>query len=177
MSARLCKEPGCNKPIFQNTSQLCQYHNIQQRYKNATAKKPVGTLIAGPGSKPIKKKSLYNFKLDDDMKQLKRKRPAPAKRSVSYGDNALPVLDGLTMVPQPQKLQQQGQRILAASDTLSTKAILQETPEQGGKHFSPLAGMGSDPNEDDLDISLGSASMAESPISLLNAGWEGDYLV
>lgn len=177
MSARICKEPGCNKPIFQNTMQFCQYHKIQQQYKNATAKKSPGAYIAASGSKPIRKRNLYNFKLDNEVKQLKRKRAAPAKRSVSYGDNELPTLvsDAATQLQRPQ----QGSSISVVSDALSARPTVQRTPDQRGEQFSLLAGMGSNrsPIEADFDISLGSASMAESSIDATNIDWEGDYLM
>lgn len=113
------------------------------------------------------------------MKQLKRKRAAPAKRSVSYSDTGTPAFDTSITATQPQKPQQQGPRLSAVSDALSGKITLERTLEQTGKQFNLLAGVGSDRNliEEDFDISLGSASMTESPIDAMNADWEGDYLI
>jgi hypothetical protein len=147
----LCEEPGCDKPIFQATFQLCPIHRVQQQFKNAAAKKAVSSLNANPGpkSKGIQKSSLYKFKLDDELRQsLKRKRSAPAKTTVS--DKVYSELDDLNMKSRlPKPLQQRP--CSAASDMLSKGPI-----------------------EEYFDISMGSKSTGESPISLSNA--ERDYI-
>jgi hypothetical protein len=175
MSGKFCKEPGCTKPIFQSNSQLCHYHKMAQQHKKATAMKPAVALAAS-GSKPIKKKSLYNFKPDEDMKQLKRKRTSPAKRSVSYGDSEIPTV--VSPNAQQQRPPSQGGRNSALSQSFPARTTPMRTPQQRAAQFNLLAGMGSDrsPIDEDMNLSLGSASMAESPISLMNADSEGDLM-
>ena len=135
--------------------------------------KPAVALSTVSGSKPIKKKSLYNFKLDDDMKSRKRKRLSPTKRS--SGDTTTSATGNSAM--QPQRPVSQGMRSSAMSDAASVHSTPMRTPQQRAAQFNLLAGMGSDRSPDDMNMPLGSASMAESPASLMNADWEADILM
>ena len=135
--------------------------------------KPAVALNTASGSKPIKKKSLYNFKLDDDMKSRKRKRSSPTKKSSS--DTTTSAIGSSAM--QPQRPVLQGMRSSVTSDAVSVHSMPMRTPQQRAAQFNLLAGMGSDRSLDDMDISLGSASMAESPVSPMNADWEADILM
>jgi hypothetical protein len=169
MDARPCEKPGCNRPIFQQNTTLCQIHKIEQQHekaRDATARKLSGATNAVPGSKPIKKNRLYNFKLDGETKSLKRKRTAPAGRSIS--DNALPVLNGLNVGTHPQKPSLQ-RPASAVSDISSFRQSIPRSSDQRGQS-NVVAETQTDrsPIEEEFRVSLGSASMAESPISLFN---------
>lgn len=173
MLGRICKEPGCTRPIFQSNLPLCNIHKMVQQHQKATAMRPAVALNTASGSKPIKKKSLYNFKPDDDMKSLKRKRSSPIKRSSS--DTTISAIGSSAM--QPQRPASQGMRSSAVSDAVSVHSTTMRTPQQRATQFNLLAGMGSDRSPEDVNMSLGSASMAESPVSLMNADWEADILM
>ena len=144
-----------------------------QQHQKATAMKPAVPSNTAPGSKPIRKKSLYNFKLDDDMKPLKRKRSSPAKRSSS--DITTSAIGSSAM--QLQRPVSQGMRDSALSDTVPIHSTRMRNPQQRAAQFNLLAGMDSHPSQEDMDISAGSASMAESPTNLMNADWEADILM
>jgi hypothetical protein len=168
MNGTVCKEPGCNSPLFQSSSSVCHKHKVEQQYKNAQAMKPVA-LNTASGSKPIKKKNLYNWKLDDNLKHVKRKR-GPTKIGIS--GTLVPGLNGVT---QPQEKP----RISAVSDVRSANQTLPRPPGERAQHFNRRAQIGSGTMDsaqsllrEDFNLSLGSATMAESPISVVNADWE-----
>lgn len=172
MRGRICKESGCTNPIFQSNLPLCHIHKMAQQAKRAAEMKPSVSNVPS-GSKPIRKKSLYNFKLDDDMKHLKRKRPSPAKRSSS--DAAISAMTSSSVATQ-RPVTQEG-RNSSVPDAFQSGSTPMRTPQQRAAQFNLLAGMGSDRSPDDMNTSLGSASMAESPVSLLNADLEGDFFM
>jgi hypothetical protein len=166
MSGRICKEPGCDRPIFQTTYniELCHFHKIQQQHKNATGMKLAVAFKTASVPKPIKKKKLYNFKLDDELKQLKRKRSS--------------VEDSSTRI-HPQNLQQQGSGSSSVSDANWAKSTPQPTPQQRTQEFNLVGGMGSGQSKigDYLTSSLRSGRMVESAIDVLDANWEGNHLM
>ena len=142
---------------------------------NATTKNS-GELIVPPGYKPIKKKKLYNFKPDDDTKLLKRKRVPPPKRGIS--DPRVPAIASNASV-QPKKIRQQGPRPLSVPNALSVKPPTHRAPEEWARLSSFRSEMGSQrsPLNGDSNHSLESASIAESPINLMNADLERDHLM
>jgi hypothetical protein len=173
MSGIRCEIVGCNNPIFMvssNTRPLCAKHRAEQQ--NASAKniapKPA------PVSRPFNKSKLHPVK-PEEKHLLKRKRPAARTTSSTsfheFGQSSHPSF--IFQAPEAH-----AQFIFNAPDTVrsppmpatsSPRSVFKRTPEQKGNQFQFLASINKSPEEveqslDDLNRSLGSASMAESPI-------------
>jgi hypothetical protein len=172
-----CEVAGCtNFLIFVQSGfrPLCTKHKIEQQSASAKAAAPKP---AAPVSRSFNKDKLYPIK-PDDKPFLKRKRPA-AKRSSSGGHQEIGQ-ESLTMFTfQPQEKEftfkaPEPVRNPPTPSRPSPRSAFRRTPEQKRKQ----ATMTKSPAEfeqavDDLNRSLGSASMAESPIEPI-AAWQGN---
>jgi len=180
MAGIRCEIPGCNAPIFylpSNTRPLCTKHKAEQR--NASAKnlapKPA------PASRPFKKDKLYPVK-PDDKQFLKRKRPIARSTSSAspYEYGQITPTSFTFQAPEART-----EFIFKAPETFrsppmpaasSPRSVSKRTQEQTGMLFQFFPSTNKSLEEieqsvDDLNQSLGSASMAESPIELMQS-WQ-----
>jgi len=169
-----CEANGCKQIIYHKTASariLCKRHEVEDRFRNATAQKTAVAMKTVPVPKPFRKDKLYKFKPDDDMKPLlKRKRVSSCRRSTSHNDN-----DELEQ-SSPQKPPQQGTRSSLMHHALLAKPLSKRTHQHKAKSVNFLASMEGDQSsiEEDIAQSLGSASMAESPIEPATIDWDAN---
>jgi hypothetical protein len=172
-----CEIVGCSTPIFylpSGSRPLCTKHRIEKQSASAKAAAPKP---AAPVSRSFNKDKLYPPK-KDDKQYLKRKRPA-AKRSNSGNHQDMGQESPTTFTFQPPEKQftfkaPEPLRHPPTPTRPSPRSAFRRTPERKGKQAS----MAKSPTEveqavDDLNRSLGSASMAESPIEPVSA-WQGN---
>ena len=173
-SSYACEALGCKAFLFHKPSTprvLCPIHAAVDRYKNSMAK-PVASKTSAP--KPFRKDKLYPVKLDEGMKTLKRKRASTGRRATTSTDQDVdPAQTGVEM---PQQLEMRSPVI---SGTSPAKMTPRKTPQERTRLSALTASTGSDksPNEDEIAHSLGSASMAESPIEPATIDWEANDLL
>jgi hypothetical protein len=164
-----CTVPGCTNFFFsiQSGSPLCTKHRIEQQNALAKAAAPKP---AAPVSRPFQKEKLYTMKPED--KQLAKRKRQTTKRSSngSYQDIDQESHTMFTFQPSGKSpnvgFKTPGLIRRSSTPTRpSPRSALRKTLEQKEKQAS----ITKNPEEvekavDDLNRSLGSASMAESPI-------------
>jgi hypothetical protein len=174
-----CEVHGCTNFIFSiqsgSSHPLCTKHRIEQQNASAKAAAPKP---AAPVPRAFQKEKLYPVK-PDDKPFLKRKRPiAKRPNSASHQDMGQESHTMFTFQP-PGKASDfafkapEPIRNPPTPTRPSPRSSFKRTPEQKGGQAS----LAKSPAEieqavDDLNRSLGSASMAESPIEAV-LGWQG----
>lgn len=176
-----CEIAGCNNIILyvaSNTRPLCIKHKQEQRHAIAKAAPPKPASV----SRPFRKDKIYPVR-PDDKQLLKRKRPAAkSANNASYQDShspfafqAAPDARSEFTFQSPQTLRSPP---VAAAPSPTPRSASKRTPEQKGRQFQFFASAAKSSEEieqsvDDLNRSLGSASMAESPIEP-TASWQAN---
>jgi len=176
-----CEVSGCNTPLFAIPSglrPLCQKHRIAQQHASARAALPK----PAPARRSIDKSKLHTVKPDDKpfLKKsddnLKRKRPA-AKRSSSGSHQEMGQGSHSTFTFQPPEPTMdftfRSPKSLQNPPT-PPRPLAGLFPKRTPEHAGPRQSLTKSPREvekavDDLNRSLGSASMAESPIETNSA--------
>lgn len=180
----LCEIAGCNNFFFalpSGSRPLCPKHRMEQQYKSAKAAPPK----PAPAPRAINKHKLHTIK-PDDKPYVKKKRPV-GKRSSSGNqqdmDLELQSMQSMQSIfplkpPEIREFTFKPPEPIRSPPTPtrpSPRSAFKRTPEQHRRQTSKLKS----PEEvekavDDLNRSLGSASMAESPIEP-TPGWQGSW--
>lgn len=169
-----CEVPGCTAFLFHKPATprvICKIHATLDRYKSSMAK-PVTSRTSAP--KPFRKDKLYPVKLDEGMKMLKRKRALVGKRAPTSTDQDFDTSQIAVEMPRQLEI-----RNPVISGPIPAKMTPRRNPQERTRLSAVTALTGSDksPNEDDIAHSLGSASMAESPIEPATIDWETNDLL
>jgi len=145
-----------------NTRPLCTIHKAAQQNASAKAMAPKPAHVP----RPFRKEKIYPVK-PDDKPLLKRKRPV-AKTTTSHEfvqDTQATFMFSASKTYTEFTFKTPEAQSPPAPAVPSPRDIRKRTQEERGRLFQALASGTKTPEDiEDLNLSLGSASMAESPI-------------
>jgi hypothetical protein len=169
-----CEVDSCTTFLFtlpSGSRALCPKHRIEERHASAKAAPPK----PAPAPRSFNKDKLYPVK-PDDKPFLKRKRPV-AKRSSGGSHQDMCQEQSMFTFQPPARSEftfkaPEPVRSPPTPTRPSPRSAFKRTPEQNGRQTNKLKSPGEvETAVDDLNRSLSSASMAESPIEP-TTGWQ-----